>query len=411
MVYGTQGGAKTTLMEFIKMVVDPSVVKTLSFPRDINEFIQQLAHNFMACYDNISGIKDWISDELCRAVSGSGSSKRVLYTDDDDFIRSLLRCVTINGINLAASKPDLLDRSIFCQLKRIESKDRKYLKRIQKDFEEMKPQLLGYISDILVKVMKWIQDNGDLEVPNIPRMADWAGHCEIIARCMGYEENEFLKAYENNVQIQVEEVMETSQVATCLARFVENKIFEVKDLEGKPTWGFEGTATELKKELEEIAASLGIETKNDKDWPKKPNGFSKIINEIEHTLKEAGIEIGHDRKASVKIIKIRKSPSPSSPSSPSSQSQDLAQKDAEDHAQNDGNDGDDGNDDRLRSMVKCPTCDYETEPFYMKIHQCQNVPKPKPKYNCEVCKKNHKKRFGTDIKEQYDDHMSKHRKS
>jgi hypothetical protein len=32
----------------------------------------------------------------------------------------------------------------------------------------------------------------------------------------------------------------------------------------------------------------------------------------------------------------------------------------------------------------------------------------KPKYYCEICKKNHHKRFGTEIKEQYDDHMLKH---
>ena len=93
MLHGSGGSAKTFLEELIKTVVDPSVIKTLTFLRDLNELIQQLSHNHVVYYDNISEMPDWISDQLCRAVTGSGSSKRALYTDDDDFIRSFIRCV------------------------------------------------------------------------------------------------------------------------------------------------------------------------------------------------------------------------------------------------------------------------------------------------------------------------------
>ena len=84
-----------------------------------------------------------------------------------------MRCVGLNGINWAATKADILDRSIFFKLKRIPDKERKYIVKIQKEFELMKPQLLGYIFDILVKVKKWKEVNGDLDVEKIPRMADW----------------------------------------------------------------------------------------------------------------------------------------------------------------------------------------------------------------------------------------------
>ena len=107
MLHGEQGSAKTTLEELIKMIVDPSIVKTFAFPKDISEFIQQLSHSYVTYYDNISILRDWVSDLLCRAVTGSGFSKRVLYTDDDDFIYSLKRCVGFNGINLGATKADI----------------------------------------------------------------------------------------------------------------------------------------------------------------------------------------------------------------------------------------------------------------------------------------------------------------
>jgi hypothetical protein len=88
--------------------MDPSIVKTFAFPKHISEFIQQLSHSYVSYYDNISMLKDWVSDLLCRAVTGSGFSKRVLYTDDNDFIYSIKRCVRSNGINIGATKADLL---------------------------------------------------------------------------------------------------------------------------------------------------------------------------------------------------------------------------------------------------------------------------------------------------------------
>ena len=50
MLHGEQGSAKSTLQELIKMLVDPSTILTLSFPRDINELIQKLSHNYVAYF-------------------------------------------------------------------------------------------------------------------------------------------------------------------------------------------------------------------------------------------------------------------------------------------------------------------------------------------------------------------------
>jgi hypothetical protein len=153
MLNGEQGSAKSSLQELIKMLVDPSIVKTLTFPRDINELIQKLSHNYITYFDNVSVIKEWISDALCRAVTGTGFSKRQLYTDDDDIIYNFKRCIGFNGINLAATKADLLDRGIIIQLERIPKDKRRKLEDIWNDFEILRPKLLAYIFDILVKVL------------------------------------------------------------------------------------------------------------------------------------------------------------------------------------------------------------------------------------------------------------------
>ena len=61
-LHGEQGRAKSTFQELIKMLVDPSTTQTFTFPRDSNEFIQQLSHNYIVYYDNVSVIPDWLSD-------------------------------------------------------------------------------------------------------------------------------------------------------------------------------------------------------------------------------------------------------------------------------------------------------------------------------------------------------------
>jgi hypothetical protein len=69
--HGEQGSAKSTFQEFIKDLVDPSGALTFAFPRNIAEMVQQLSHNYVAYYDNVSRLPQWISDLLCRAVTGS----------------------------------------------------------------------------------------------------------------------------------------------------------------------------------------------------------------------------------------------------------------------------------------------------------------------------------------------------
>jgi len=318
-LYGSQGAAKSSLQELIKMLVDPSVIMTLTFPRDLNEVIQQLSHNYITYYDNISIIKPWISDQLCRAVSGSGSSKRQLFTDDDDVIRSFKRCIGINGINLAATKADLLDRSIIIKLEEIAKDKRRTPEDIWKEFEEIRPQLLGYIFDILVKVLQY-EENNPAQKYSLYRMTEFSKYGEIIARCMGYPDDEFIKVYEQNRVIQVDEIIESSQIATCLMYMMYTKYGEANN-DYRSEW--DGTASALLGEFKAItdiyasANELNIDTRS-KDWPKKANVLRRRLNELAPTLKEAGLQITFYKEADknrTKKIKIRKLSSASSASS------------------------------------------------------------------------------------------------
>ena len=310
MLHGPGGSAKTFLEELIKALVDPSVIKTLTFPRDINELIQQLSHNYIVYYDNISMIPDWISDQLCRATTGSGSSKRQLFTDDDDILYSFKRPVGFNGINLAASKPDLLDRGLILMLEQINKRQRRKPEDLWKQFEEIRPQLLGYIFDILVKVLEWKNSGQKLNLQELPRMSEFAEDGEMIARVIGYEENRFINAYNKNIEKQSEEVLESSVVALCLTHMMFDKYAALYNSGQNYSEEYEkawlGTPTALLDELEAIAPLVSVNIKS-KYWPKAAHIMSRRLKELENNLRQTGIEIewSQDTKKR-RIISIRK---------------------------------------------------------------------------------------------------------
>jgi hypothetical protein len=269
------------------MLIDPCSTRTLTCRKENDELAQLFSHNYLPYFDNLSYITDWMSDAFCRAVTGDSFSKRKLYTDNDDIFYTFMRCIGFSGVNLAASKSDLLDRGLIIELERINSDRQRKIKKIWKEFDEIKPQLLGYIFDILVKVLN-MRQTSHIEVKGLPRLADWAETCELISRCMGYEDNEFIEAFRRNVKLQNEAAVEDSAIAQTIIAFMEDK----------QTW--EGTPTELLGLLEAVAPTLSINTKNQKVWPSKPNVLTRRLKYIISNLKEFGINVRHADSSTTK---------------------------------------------------------------------------------------------------------------
>jgi hypothetical protein len=318
-VHGEKGGAKSMLETLIKELVDPAKPKLLSTHKDRMEFIQQLAHNYLAYYDNLKYIPGWLSDEVCRAVTGSGSSKRKLYSDDDDIVYEYRRCLGFNGINVILTEPDALDRSITIEQDRIEDENRRQEEEIVAKFLEIRPKLLAYIFDTLVKIL---QIKPTIELKQLPRMADFAIWGETIARAMGYKDLEFIKIYYVNIGKQNVEAIENNALGQAISRLI-NSWYQ----EESPSIWYTSTSTLLEK-LNRIALEHNINTVS-KTWPKAANSLSRKLKTILSNLREGlGFDISITRNTmgkhkGVSTVKMWKIPSPSSPSSPE---QNQAQK-------------------------------------------------------------------------------------
>ena len=288
-LYGSQGSAKSTFMRVLRRIIDPSSVELLALPTQSEQLVQQLSHHWAPFYDNVTTLPEWLSDALCRAVTGEGYSKRELYSDDEDVIYTFRCCVGLNGINIAAQKADLLDRSFLFNLERIPPEKRQAEHAFWERFEEARPSILGGVFDAIATAIT-IRKN--VKVDTLPRMADFTLWGCAVAEALGYSRDEFLAAYRTNVNRQNEEAINEHPVATTVCAFMENR----------PSW--QGTSTELLSELEAIADSLKINTKHNL-WPKGPQVLSRRLNEVKTNLDAVGIAVATGRGTARTISIIR----------------------------------------------------------------------------------------------------------
>jgi len=281
---GDQGTAKTTHSRIKKELLDPSELKTFTYPNTKAEFAQMANHHYFFFLDNMTSLPEWLSDSLCRVVTGDGFSKRELYTDDEDIFYSFKRCVGINGINLVPSKPDLLDRTLIYELDPIERERRKEEKVFWAEFNKAKPKILGALFSLLSKAM---DEYKNVKLKGKPRMADFATWGCAVARALGIKEFEFMEKYSNNIVTQNKEALEASPVAQAIMAFMGNK----DDVNRRNKW--EGSPSKLLEELDVIAEKIKLNTK-DKQYPKDARWLWRRIKAVRTNLQAVGIVADKD---------------------------------------------------------------------------------------------------------------------
>jgi hypothetical protein len=291
-VHGDPGSGKSTRLRLMRQLLDPSELPLLSLPRDAQAAVQLLSHHWIAYFDNVSFFPDWISDLLCRACTGEGSSKRQLWTDDEDVIYSFRRCVGLNGINIVTDKPDLLDRTLLLRQERIGEKELLEDSELFKAFKKELPAILGGFLDAMSRAMAI---KPEVNLPWRSRMVDFVVWGAAIARALDYTEAQFLQAYSENIQAQNQTALAASLVAQAIMKFMVDN----------DSWT--GTPGELLAALEPVADSLKINTK-ERGWPKNPTWLTRRINEVRVNILAEGISVLDNRadKRGVTLLKMPK---------------------------------------------------------------------------------------------------------
>ncbi len=294
-VHGPQGAGKSTALKRLLATIDPSGIDDLDLGGEPRELAQLLDQHGLAFFDNVVKVGDASARLLCKAATGGGFEKRRLYTDEESIVLTFKRAVMLSAINIPSHAPDLLDRTLLIGLDRIPPERRKREADLWRDFEEARPAILGGLLDALSAAMRIYPT---LDVPELPRMADFGAWGAAVAEALGLKvgplrgAEAFLSAYSENVGRQTEEVLEADPVARAVRDFARER----------GSW--EGTASELMTALkvrheEEMRAKDG-------GWPRRADGLSRRLEVLHSTLADAGVRVRRSRegKSRTRVVSI-----------------------------------------------------------------------------------------------------------
>jgi putative DNA primase/helicase len=287
---GPQGSGKTTRQRHFKRLLDPTKPESLRL--DQRDFVQKVAHAQIVLFDNLTVLPDWAIDSFCRLVTGEADSKRVLYSDDQDFIYELRRLVLLNGINVPADRPDFADRLLPIDLPRIEDMDRVEEDALSAKFFANHAAWLGAIFSLLSKT---IAKRQLVRPPRLPRLADWGRWAAAVYAAMGEEDGQFWLDWQQVVKRQHAAAIEGSPLAQVVIAFMKDR----------SEW--KGAPGRLYEALCPLAEQLGFAKA--KEWPKDVRWLGRRLREVGPVLAAQGITFtDDDRTSSSRTITILNEP-------------------------------------------------------------------------------------------------------
>jgi len=289
-IHGEQGSAKSTTAKFLRQLVDPSSADLRALAGTTRDLAVQAHNNHVIGMDNLSGIDSTMSDALCRLSHGEGFGARTHYSDRDETVLAYARPIVITGIECAASRPDLLDRSYIVEAPAISDDERLDIRQVQRDFERDRPQLLGLLLD---GVASGLSTHASIEMRSLPRMAD--------AARMAIAAEPGLRLTPGSMSIAIERSRDDAR-----ATAIESSPFATSVVEwwakrtGVP---WEGAANDLLKELLDHLGGNGAP----RGFPSTPKAVSSQLNRHIASLAHAGIHaefLGPQRKARTRLWRI-----------------------------------------------------------------------------------------------------------
>lgn len=298
---GEQGSGKTTAQKVLVKVLDPGPVPNRKPPRDADSWVTAAAGSWIVGLDNLSDMPDWLSDSICRAVTGDGDVRRRLYTDGDLAVFAFRRCIVLTGIDLGAVNGDLAERMLSIRLDAIPEGERLEEGELWPGWQEAHPRILGAVLDLAASVARV---SPSVRLDTKPRMADFARVLACVDHILG---TEGLKRYLGKQSAMASESLTGVSFIVALA-------------DGLPVT-FYGTARQL---LDRVTPDAD-KWRAPKDWPANARVVTQLLRRHGPTMRKAGWLVeedgGRNKTNAVRWIitppeMARDSDSPDSPDSP-----------------------------------------------------------------------------------------------
>jgi hypothetical protein len=275
---GEQGTAKTTAARLVVSLVDPSPAPTRSPPREMRSWAASASASWIVTLDNVSTIPAWLSDTLCKAVTGDGIVERALHTDDDVTVLTFQRCLALTTIDAGRLAGDLAKRLLTVELHRLPHGHRPAAE-IEAAYEAARAPVLGALLDITAEVLAVLPV---VELAELPRMADFARILAALDRSQGWTT---LADYSEVARDANQAVLDSDPVARAVCALVERRPWH-------------GTHDEL-------LAAITPE-RPDPSWPRTARGLAGRLKRLAPALRDqAGLVIDHESRSRRRLITLR----------------------------------------------------------------------------------------------------------
>lgn len=288
-VTGPKGSGKSSVIKRFCQLVDPKYIELGNIPKKEDDICLKISESLVSEFDNLSYIKQDISDLFCRCVTGGVNTRRTLYENTDQTVFDLKSIIVVDGVQVVIKESDLLDRTVFITLERFRPNELKTEAELEVEFEKDKPRILGLCFLTLQKAMT---DEEPIDRSATIRMADFYNWGVRIGRALGYKDETIIRIFNKNRQlVNYQSLMEDATGLTIL-NYMEYKM-EVSH-----------TMADLLKILKKLADEIQV----DKNLlPKQANALSRKLNKIKSNLEEEGITYNIKNQGYAKVITIKNS--------------------------------------------------------------------------------------------------------
>lgn len=214
---GEQGTGKSTALEMLINLIDPSPAALRSLPRDIKTWATVASASWAVCLDNVSTIPAWLSDTLCKAVTGDGLVDRALYSDDDVSVLSFRRLIALTSIDTGALAPDLSERMLGVEFLPIKPDQRRPQSEVSAAYDHDAPAIRAALLDLLCQVLAALPDT---RLHELPRMADFARILGALDTVMGWDT---LDTYLTASQVTTADLLDAKPFTSAVADFIDER--------------------------------------------------------------------------------------------------------------------------------------------------------------------------------------------
>ncbi|GII05458.1 ATP-binding protein [Planobispora takensis] len=284
LIQGEQGTAKSNLIRCLLLLIDPQPAADREPPASQREWAIFARASWAFSFDNVTDIPDWLSNSLCKGVTGDAVLQRVLHSDEDITVFAFQRVIAMTTIGFKAPLAgDLVDRMLLVEPEVLDVRlPETHVRAVR---EQVLPEALGAVLDLVSGVLAALPA---VEVSDLPRMADFARVLAALDTVTGWST---LATYRARIAALGMSIIEGNTLARALYLFAGPTPWEDSTAQllaglqrtciehGLPVGELPGNVRTLGTRLTEVAPSL---RKVGVDIRRRKSGAQRFVHVIKH---------------------------------------------------------------------------------------------------------------------------------